>query len=845
MAKVFNYITINYEKDIYTPSIDMMQGDTGRGLIFNIASPIDGLESDLSNLTATLNVVKPTGETQTATGTIESLGNGMAKVTIEPSSSLARAINVSGLANATLVIANTTQTVTSFNFKIKIKPNPFYPKPTVRKFDVTKVSRITGVQQYEHCVQSIEFVGLDYTGNMYIVLNNDTFVQDSETEGYHNTVPLTNNTFIIGQPMTFYSGVFSCQLLGETTSNGETTKFEISPIFYIEVAESIEQGEETEYPIDPNITFGIDEYIADVKEQAKSEIEATGESVKASIPSDYSTLSSEISDIRTGADGTTYNSAGDSVRGQIGNLNDELNDVQILSKDIDSRTFSLELKDLAQKNGYSDYVHLDWESGSINYPSGTNKNPDVNVIRTQLPRFQLNGDIRFILLNQKYRIRYYMFPDETNTAEKQSGWYTAKGNYFVSIDTSKYYRIQIATQSGTTMDMKEALSSILVVYDTDAISNEVPQYWLQYIESKVQTINAYLTDGTNKTAFLFLTDTHWNESETQLNSRGINTSLMKYIKDRCNIDYLIHGGDLNCEYRSNKNIARQCMTKPMEMMRSVFDNVLVTRGNHDDNNESGYKNWEYTISQSDSYSYMFRNTKNVVFGETGTYFYHDIPFEKVRIISLDGIDFPYTNDVDSSLLDEKMLAYGYTQLQWLCDVLANTPNDYHIVFFTHEMIAPSIVTVEHGTSSPQTRASNYPVLANILKAYKNRQTYSESITGTFSRYHESYFTGTLTGDFTNTNASIVGVFSGHEHVDCIEEILDGNGDGIGIYNTCTQNSSAMFGDSTISHSYQHQMTIGTTTELVWDVVIIDRSNKHVDMIRIGASGSEEIREFNY
>lgn len=317
MAKVFTYITINYEKDIYTPSIDMMQGDTGRGLIFNIASPIDGLESELSNLTATLNVVKPTGETQTVTGTIESLGNDMAKITIEPSSDLASAIDVSGLANATLVIANTTQTVTSFNFKIKIKPNPFYPKPTVRKFDVTKVSRITGVQQYEHCVQSIEFVGLEYTGNMYIVLNNDTFVQDSETEGYHNTVPLTNNTFIIGQPMTFYSGVFSCQLLGETTSNGETTKFEISPIFYIEVAESIEQGEETEYPIDPNITFGIDEYIADVKEQAKSEIESTGDAVIASIPSDYSTLSSEVSDIRTGADGRIYESAGNAVRGQI------------------------------------------------------------------------------------------------------------------------------------------------------------------------------------------------------------------------------------------------------------------------------------------------------------------------------------------------------------------------------------------------------------------------------------------------------------------------------------------------------------------------------------------------
>ena len=621
---------------------------------------------------------------------------------------------------------------------------------------------------------------------------------------------------------------------------------------------------------------------------------------------------------------------------------------------------------IAQENGYYNVVPLAWESGSINYPAGTDKNPDVKVIRTPLPRIQLSGDIAFILLNNRYRIRYYTFPDSASNATSQSNWYTNPGKYTIAIDSTKYYRIQIATNTATSMNTEDALKSILVVYRDNAMKEKVlasalpfdwedgglyyangtninsvssirtvePRYfstsyhvnvldsnlhlrafryladgtydsyhtpwipdanpyadinidpskkyrfdivtvdgsaidiysalknvqfvpidmlgyWQDYLSEKESLVNSYMQDGTNKTAFLFLTDTHYNQNPTYLNSRGINADLMRHFANNTNIKYCIHGGDLNSEYRSDKSMAIKLMTRPMAIMRNAFTNVLVTRGNHDDNNEGGQRNWSYTISQASSYSYMFRNTQNAIFGETGTYFYHDIPFEKVRIISLDCIDFPYTNSNDASLLDEKMVAYGHEQMQWLCDTLASTPSGYHIVIYTHAMLAPSIVTIEHPADSPQTRAKNYLVPVNILKAYKNRQNYSENMTGTFSACHSDYFTGTLSKDFSSCDATIVGVFSGHEHVDCIEEILDANSNGIGIYNTCTQNSSNPFANSVISHSYQHPMQIGTTSELVWDVVIIDRENYHVDMIRIGANaantdiGAVSVRSFNY
>lgn len=509
----------------------------------------------------------------------------------------------------------------------------------------------------------------------------------------------------------------------------------------------------------------------------------------------------------------------------------------------ESRIDNLEMNLTAQKNGYWSVVPLNWESGSINYPSGTDKTPDVNVIRTALPRIQLKGNLKFILKNDKYRIKILEFPNLTDAGINDSGWWRYAGTYTVVINTAHYYRIQIATNTATSMNIEEALESILIVYEDDSME-KIPSYWEEYIEEKSQLVNSYLTDGTDKTAFLFVTDTHFNENQSSLNSKGINTALMKYITDRCNIQYIIHGGDLNSEYRSNLGIARELMTIPMGMMRDASEHVFVTRGNHDDNMEGGYRNWDYRITQADSYSYMFRNTKDVVFGETGTYFYHDIPFEKVRIISLDCIDFPYTNDVDSTLMDEKIVAYGHTQLQWLCDTLKNTPEGYNIIIYTHAMIAPSIVTVQHPNDSPQTRAMNFAVVGRILQAFKNRTNFNLDITGWFTSVHQSYYDGVLNADFTECESTIVGVFSGHEHVDCIEDIIVDDA-GIGIYNTCTQNSSAMFGDSVISHSYQHPMQIGTTSELVWDVVVIDRKTKHVDMIRIGANGANtDVSEFN-
>lgn len=62
---------------------------------------------------------------------------------------------------------------------------------------------------------------------------------------------------------------------------------------------------------------------ASYAERAEAAAE-TAESVLESIPQDYSALSDEVEDIRIGADGTTYQSAGAAVRGQVEDLENDI-----------------------------------------------------------------------------------------------------------------------------------------------------------------------------------------------------------------------------------------------------------------------------------------------------------------------------------------------------------------------------------------------------------------------------------------------------------------------------------------------------------------------------------------
>lgn len=157
-----------------------------------------------------------------------------------------------------------------------------------RQIHVRDLSTVTGIQQIEHAVQSIYFLGLeDFEGDVYISIESDDYSNEA--------IPLTNNTFIIGQPMTLHNTTYTCQIYG-VVNDGE--KIQLSKRFRLIVDKSNDiQGDSSQYPVDPNFENSIIEFVNEQKsgiatytDDKIDAIQATGDAVIAGIPSDYTAL---------------------------------------------------------------------------------------------------------------------------------------------------------------------------------------------------------------------------------------------------------------------------------------------------------------------------------------------------------------------------------------------------------------------------------------------------------------------------------------------------------------------------------------------------------------------------
>lgn len=146
-----------------------------------------------------------------------------------------------------------------------------------RKIHVRALSTISGIMQFEHEVQNLYFLGLeDFEGKIYISLESDEYSNSG--------IELTNNTFIIGQPMTSFNTTYTCQLYGVV---GDGEKIKLSRRFRIIIDKSNDiTGESYDYPIDPNIKNAINLYI----DQKEKDIDDYVGQVIDRIPSDYTSL---------------------------------------------------------------------------------------------------------------------------------------------------------------------------------------------------------------------------------------------------------------------------------------------------------------------------------------------------------------------------------------------------------------------------------------------------------------------------------------------------------------------------------------------------------------------------
>lgn len=314
----------------------------------------------------------------------------------------------------------------------------------------------------------------------------------------------------------------------------------------------------------------------------------------------------------------------------------------------------------------------------------------------------------------------------------------------------------------------------------------IPSYYIEYLQEKeLQTRNNYEKCGEHGDSFVFITDYH------DTSNSGNSVNLIHHIMDNSPVGFVCLNGDLIND-KATKDLGRQSMINVIQKFCYLpTDKFFVTVGNHEFNNAGNSESYrDRQLSISEVYSIVNKKSETFIRDVDGYDYYVDNKAQKIRyyfIGSTIGCN-PYS---------------GATK--WIAESLAGIENGYSAIIFSHIGL----------NSSANDWESSFDKIVAILEAYKN---------------HTAYMLDGKNYDFSSKDGDVIGIFSGHMH-------LDG---------AITTTAGIPF-IATTCDAYREEYgkllrEKGTITEQAFDVVQIDRINRNIYMTRIGAGNN---REFSY
>ena len=329
---------------------------------------------------------------------------------------------------------------------------------------------------------------------------------------------------------------------------------------------------------------------------------------------------------------------------------------------------------------------------------------------------------------------------------------------------------------------------------------DMKSYWEDYMATKIPEIRASELALGSGDEFIFITDTHWGDNEKQ------SPSLIENIKENTGIENVIFGGDIPRAYGTKENITDDVYgfnTSIRSLQREKIYYPII--GNHDFTIRFNRTDTTgFTYGQSQSYNLFGRNLENYTnISDEKMYYYRDNTAQKIRYVFVnteESIDDTISWGVTAKISQE--------QADWLINDALVVPDGYQIFVTGHVPIHPD----------QPSYSSQLDVLRKIFEAVNNKSNLS---------FDTGYGT-TVNHDFSNTNTKIIAYLAGHCHKDTSK-----NDNGL-LH--ITTGCDAHYGDDVWTRTPQ------TTSEQLFDVFFIDRSNSKINTVRVGAG---ENRSFAY
>lgn len=397
----------------------------------------------------------------------------------------------------------------------------------------------------------------------------------------------------------------------------------------------------------------------------------------------------------------------------------------------------------------------------------------------------------FILENGVYS-KKYMYKD---FAANIGVW--LNGTFYCNVYPERYYTIMIRNKDNSPISAGQVYK-YLHVYVVDNRFH-MPEYYRDYMSQKEKEILENIVSF-NSFAFAFITDIH-----IQRNTKH-SPALMRRIKTSCAIKTILGGGDWQTAWNTDDQGKNAIVDDMIEIRNLFFDVPMIkTIGNH----EWAYGgNNQYNISTDEAYNIYYRSDEEkakseIVYPENGngTYFYSDDKTNKIRYISVNCMD--YADDLDISKYNKEWyFSISEEQISWLKSSLNLPSNDWLCVVFSHVPLwTPS--ERPFGTS---TLVVNAEKIGNVISGYTSK-----------------------TEEFSAHKGTLVCWLAGHEHRDAL---IEWHGTHMVVTN----------GDCFIREEGAQTRTLGTTSEQCFDIFCINKKERNVKIVRIGAG---ENREFAY
>ena len=200
------------------------------------------------------------------------------------------------------------------------------------------------------------------------------------------------------------------------------------------------------------------------------------------------------------------------------------------------------------------------------------------------------------------------------------------------------------------------------------------------------------------------------------------------------------------------------------------------------------------------------------------YYFWDDEKQKVRYIFLDGNDIPYSVDKKGKFKYTKqhLFALSQRQINWLCDkALAPPEEGWDMVITAH-----AFPRWCQGEGQGDGELRYLEVLGDIIDAYRSGRDLKRT-------YFENEFEVCVCADFSKyKRGNILACFAGHHHADFEERSQTG--------------VPIIYTGNVIMYQYKVPRIDGDKTELLFDVVTIDKDKKVIYTTRIGAGQDREI-----